>query len=167
MYCANCKTPIPDGHELCENCMKGYQNIVNPQSAPDSDQSKTEQYQSQTSGVYNVNYQAQSYSSDNSAGYNPYGQQTHTPEPKKVVTTGQWILRYLINLIPCVGGIIYLVMLFIWMNDKTYEESSSNWAKAQLIWIAISIGIVVLAYLFIFLVLGVTFNELADEMYYM
>ena len=81
-------------------------------------------------------------------------------QPKQVVTTGQWILRMLINLIPCVGPIIYFIMLFVWMNDKTKEDTSANWAKAQLIWIAISVGIGLLAWIILFAVVGLSINEL-------
>ena len=62
----------------------------------------------------------------------------YTPE-KKHVSVGGWILRYLITLIPCVGPIIFIIMLFVWSFDESYDDTSRNWAKAQLIWLAISI----------------------------
>jgi hypothetical protein len=43
---------------------------------------------------------------------------------------GGWIGCSLIPLIPLVGGIVYLIMLFIWSDDTTKEESFRNWAKA-------------------------------------
>ena len=49
-----------------------------------------------------------------------------------VVKPSGYILRYLINLIPFVGPIVYFIMLFIWSADTTKEESFRNWAKAQL-----------------------------------
>ncbi len=49
------------------------------------------------------------------------------------VSVGGWIGRSLIPYIPFVGGLIYLIMLFIWMGDKTKEATFRNWAKAQLI----------------------------------
>ncbi len=91
--------------------------------------------------------------------------QYQSNQPKQVVTTGQWILRMLINLIPCVGPIIYFIMLFIWANDKTKEDTSSNWAKAQLIWMAISLGIGLLLYIIIFAIAGLSIRELVREPY--
>ena len=49
------------------------------------------------------------------------------------VSLGGWICRSLIPLIPCVGGIIYIVMLFIWAFDTKYDSTSRNWAKSVLI----------------------------------
>ena len=72
-------------------------------------------------------------------------------EPKpQPVSIGGFIGRSLIPLIPFVGGIIYIIMLFVWGGDKTKEESFRNWAKAQLIMIAIGIvlGIIVLVCFF-------------------
>lgn len=70
------------------------------------------------------------------------------PVYRQPVTAGGYILRYLINFIPIVGWLIYLVMLFVWAGDKTKEESFNNWAKAQLIIILISVILVVVCMLF-------------------
>ncbi len=67
---------------------------------------------------------------------NPYAVNTPKPEP---VSIGGFIGRSLIPLIPFVGGIVYIIMLFIWGGDTTKEESFRNWAKAQLIMMAIGI----------------------------
>ncbi len=83
--------------------------------------------------------------------------------PKQVMTVGGWIGRSLIPYIPIVGGIVYLVMLFIWMGDETKEESFRNWAKAQLIVTLIAVGIVV-AFFLLMLALGVSlFSAIADS----
>ena len=54
-------------------------------------------------------------------------------EPKTPISVGGWIGRSLIPMIPLAGGIVYLIMLFIWSGDKTKEDTFRNWAKAQLI----------------------------------
>ncbi|MCH5187094.1 MAG: zinc-ribbon domain-containing protein [Oscillospiraceae bacterium] len=59
------------------------------------------------------------------------------------VSLGAWVCRYLINFIPCVGSLIYIVMLFVWAFDNKYDETSRNWAKAQLIIAGISIVLMV------------------------
>lgn len=189
MYCTNCGTPVPEGQKLCENCSRIYQQAANPQVNYNNPQEFNPAAQPTDSysavGTEPASEPTATFSNDNKYAVNtqptpapnsfnnqpqyapPINQTFNMAAPKKVVTTGQWILRSLINLIPCVGSLVYIIMLFVWMSDKTYEESSANWAKAQLIWIAISIGLVVLVYLFIFLILGVSFGELANEMYYM
>ena len=75
---------------------------------------------------------------------------------KDSISVGGWIGRTLIPMIPLVGGIVYLVMLFIWSGDTSKEETFCNWAKAQLIIMA-----VVLVLSIIGLILGVTvFSDL-------
>ena len=59
------------------------------------------------------------------------------PSAEEPVSIGGWIARSLIPCIPLVGGIVYLIMLFIWSGDKKKEETSRNWAKAQLIIMAV------------------------------
>ena len=83
----------------------------------------------------------------------PYGYQPPYYPPQKPaaepVSTGGWIWRSLLAHIPFVGWIIYLVMLFVWMGDESKEESFRNWAKAQLILLAIAVGLVVLFFFLI------------------
>jgi heme/copper-type cytochrome/quinol oxidase subunit 2 len=54
-----------------------------------------------------------------------------------VISTGEWVLTYLIAAIPIVG----LVMLFVWAFGSETNPNKANWAKAALIWTAIVIGI--------------------------
>ena len=56
---------------------------------------------------------------------------------KEPISVGGWIGRSLIPMIPLVGGIVYLVMLFIWSGDISKEDTFRNWAKAQLIVMAV------------------------------
>ena len=74
---------------------------------------------------------------------------------KEPISVGGWIGRSLIPCIPLLGGIIYLVMLFLWSGDKNREDTFRNWAKAQLIMLAIGIVLTIIA-----VVLGITvFSE--------
>ncbi|HDS03847.1 MAG TPA: hypothetical protein ENN72_09130 [Firmicutes bacterium] len=50
------------------------------------------------------------------------------------VTLGEWIITYLLMLIP----IVNLVLLVIWGFGGNANESKANWAKATLIFIAVS-----------------------------
>ena len=58
---------------------------------------------------------------------------------KEPISVGGWIGRSLIPLIPIVGSIVYLIMLFIWSGDSKKEDTFRNWAKAQLIVMAVTI----------------------------
>ena len=93
-------------------------------------------------------------------------QQANVParqfQPKKEsVSVGGWIGRSLIPFIPLVGGIIYLIMLFIWSGDTKKEDTFRNWAKAQLIVMAIVVVLgIVLAVLF-----GVVFSDMLSYYY--
>lgn len=74
------------------------------------------------------------------------------PQSGATVSMGTWICRYLINLIPCVGTLVFIIMLVIWSTDKKYDETSRNWAKASLIFVGISfVAVIILA-----AVIGVT-----------
>ena len=74
---------------------------------------------------------------------------------KEPISVGGWIGRTLIPCIPVLGSLIYLVMLFIWSGDSKKEDTFRNWAKAQLIILAIVLGLAIIG-----VVLGLTvFSE--------
>ena len=79
---------------------------------------------------------------------------------KEPVSIGGWIGRSLIPMIPLVGGLVYLVMLFIWSGDVRKEDTFRNWAKAQLILTAVGI---VLAIIF-FVVYGVVLSDILNSL---
>jgi len=63
---------------------------------------------------------------------------------KEPVSVGGWIGRSLIPMIPLVGSIVYLIMLFIWSGDTKKEDTFRNWAKAQLIVMAVAIVLAII-----------------------
>ena len=50
-----------------------------------------------------------------------------------VITTGDWVIVYLIMGIPLVN----IIMLFVWAFGGGTPASKANWAKASLIWLVI------------------------------
>ena len=86
----------------------------------------------------------------------PDGSSTYQPNfSKQPISVGGWIGRSLIPCIPLVGGIVYLIMLFVWSGDTKKEESFRNWAKAQLIVMGIILVLVIIG-----VILGLTvFSE--------
>ena len=86
--------------------------------------------------------------------------------PKIAVSMWRWVGRYALNLIPFVGGLVYFIMLFVWAFDNKYDDTSRNWAKAQLIIMAaVLVLTVVLAVAFITVGVGLT-REIFDSGYY-
>ena len=79
---------------------------------------------------------------------------------KEVVSVGGWIGRSLISFIPIVGGLIYFIMLFVWSGNKKKEDSFRNWAKAQLIVMAIAVVLGIL----VFVLFG---SAIAEALYYL
>lgn len=69
------------------------------------------------------------------------------PAAREPISVGGWIGRSLIPLIPVVGGIVYLIMLFVWSGDTKKEDTFRNWAKAQLIvmLVAVILAVVIAA----------------------
>lgn len=62
------------------------------------------------------------------------------------VTIGEWVITYLILLVPCVN----IVMMFVWAFSKNEKKSKSNFFKVQLI----VLGIMVVLYFLFFLIFG-------------
>ena len=67
----------------------------------------------------------------------------------EVVKVGEWMLTYLLAVIPIVG----LVMLFVWAFGGNANPSKANWAKASLLWGAI----VLVLYIVIIIAFGAAF----------
>lgn len=68
---------------------------------------------------------------------------------KRPISIGDWMLTYLLLIIP----IVNIVLLFVWAFGSNTHPSKANWAKANLIWILI----VIVFYGFLFVALGIEF----------
>ena len=149
MFCENCGKEISNTALFCDGC--GASQTVS--AAPEQPAPATQQ-------TYSAPQQpAPQVAPAQQQVYNNYFQM-----PKQPVSIGGWIGRSLIPLIPIVGSIVYLIMLFIWAGDKTKEETFNNWAKAQLWVMLIVVGLV----LFLLLT-GATFiadllRDIANEL---
>lgn len=87
--------------------------------------------------------------------------------PKVAVSMWGWIGRYALNLIPLVGGLVYFIMLFVWAFDSKYDDTSRNWAKAQLLITAVAAVLtIVLVVVIIALGFGATRSVLDSGYYY-
>ncbi|MBD5543540.1 MAG: hypothetical protein HDR01_04655 [Lachnospiraceae bacterium] len=59
---------------------------------------------------------------------------------------GEWLITYLILLVPCVN----IVMMFVWAFSKNEKKSKSNFFKVQLI----VVGVMVVLYFAFILIFG-------------
>jgi len=82
-------------------------------------------------------------------------------DPKtKPLTVGNYLVMFLLQLIPIVG----LVMLFVWaFGDENI--SRKNYARAQLIWLLIAIGIGVVVGIIVGIVFASVFAQLGLPSY--
>ncbi len=149
MICSKCGATLPEGTAFCHKC--GVRVSPEPQ-----------QVQARQADVPAANGSQNGYNTGSQNGYNggnnAYGNAVpnavnnnfnlYTGQEKRHLSVGDWMLRSLIVLIPFVGWLIYLIMLFVWSGDKTYDDTFRNWAKAQLIWMAIAVGIILLILIF-------------------
>ena len=72
------------------------------------------------------------------------------------ISVGNWMLTMLLTIIPCVN----LVMLLVWAFGGNTPKSKANWAKAQLIWALIGIGISAIVWLIVVATAGSLFYYL-------
>ena len=85
---------------------------------------------------YNGNYQQYPYNNYNGNYQVPYQQDSplDLEEPMKV---SEWLITFLIMLIPCVN----IVMVFVWAFGSTEKKSKSNYFKASLIFFGIILAL--------------------------
>ena len=76
------------------------------------------------------------------AGYSQtiYVQTDTSYHPEEHVSTGGWIGRNFLMMIP----IVNIILLFVWAFSSTKQRSLQTWARAQLIMILISIVVTIL-----------------------
>ncbi len=67
-------------------------------------------------------------------------------QPEKPTSFLDWLGTYGIMLIPCVGWLVFIVMLFIWGFGSKASTSKKNWARATLIFAGVLL-VLVIAYL--------------------
>lgn len=96
----------------------------------------------QQNNYSNQGYQ-QPYGTDNNQGYQQpnYNNMSNDEEHVSVL---HWIGIFCLNIIPCVGPIVYLIMMFVWAFGSTPKKSLKNFARAQLILSAIALGIMII-----------------------
>ncbi|HHT98001.1 MAG TPA: zinc ribbon domain-containing protein [Clostridiales bacterium] len=67
-------------------------------------------------------------------------------EKGKQISMFNWLGSMCLSLIPLVGPLVYIVMLFVWSFGKDTATSKKNWARAMLIFILISIILLMMSF---------------------
>ena len=141
MICKNCSAQIPDGSKFCTVC--GHKIVVEPFVAPKPQQPpQTEptqvppqapytqippQVQQGQVPPYNLNDAQQQTVSKNTALDAP-------------LTVLDFFLMSLLSFVPLIG----FIFLLIWAFSGNTNINRKNYARAALIWILVSIGLVIL-----------------------
>ncbi|MDR0394858.1 MAG: hypothetical protein LBH77_06840 [Tannerella sp.] len=87
----------------------------------------------------NQNQAADPYQGQPQNQYQNYPPNYNALKNQSVVSIGDWIITFIIMIIP----LINLIMLFVWAFGGGTSESKANWAKASLILYLISIILVI------------------------
>ena len=120
-----------------------YGNSVNSYGQAESSQfgnsyGNNSQYGTGYGQVNNNDYQPQYQDSD-------YSKYKYSSSSDEVVSLGEWLLSFLVMMIPCVG----FIMIFVWAFGSGEKESKKNYFKAMLIWSAILL-VVYIAFISLF-----------------
>ena len=135
-------------------------------------------YQSQSGGYQggyqNAGYQSGSYQNGGyqggygqTPGYGGYNSTNITnnyasPDSSApAMTIGDWIITFIIMVIP----IVNLVMLFVWAFSSGTNPSKKNWAKAELIIMAVVIVLSIILSIVFGASLGALFSEMQRSGY--
>jgi len=121
MLCNKCNAEIPDNSLYCPHCGA---------------------YTTEQTFRQNTTFDA----SANTQYTNMYQVKSQENEP---VSVGMWLGIFLINLIPCVGCLVYMILMFVWAFGNNTKKSLKNFARAQLIILLIAACILVLVLIFV------------------
>lgn len=183
MICNKCNTENVQGASFCKACGNPLSTTVNLTKEDDSNsmenpfETVSSEATAFTAVASSANipqeenpYQQPQYTQvppvyNQSQYTQPYQQQVPNypplpPQDESHMTALDWILRSCIPLIPIVGPIVYIVMIFVWALGDTPKKSLKTWAQAQLILAAIGIALTIV----FMLIFGVTFADISAEM---
>ncbi|MDD4819317.1 MAG: hypothetical protein PHD21_00545 [Flavobacteriales bacterium] len=75
------------------------------------------------------------------------------PQNTKVMSVSDWLVTLLLMIIPLVN----IVLLFVWAFSSTENKNRSNWAKAELILLAVVLVLYILFFIVFFVIAGNSF----------
>ena len=170
MKCSKCGAELEEGAVFCGSCgakVEAEQTVEEPIEAVQEEISAPEDAadtQANGEGASTATY-AQQPEPERKAAPSVSAVFTQNDSEGEPVSLGIWVCRNLIRFIPFVGGLAYIIMLFVWAFDKKYNSTSRNWARAELIFkaVGIVIAIVIISMIVIFLS-AIDFDEMVNDM---
>ena len=164
MYCPHCNSENPEGVKFCVNCGRQIENSV---STDNTNQDYNQNYNRNYNRNYNQSYQQPNYNQAQPYQQHVYVQQPAANTEDEHMTVGGWIGVFCINLIPFVGTLIYIIMMFVWAFGNTPKKSLKTFARAQLLIMAIVLVLVIILFIIIFAVFSSsTHNAYSYYSYY-
>lgn len=141
MICKNCSAQIPDGSKFCTVC--GHKIVVEPFVAPKPQQPpQTEPTQVPPQAPYTQIPPQVQQGQVPPYNLNDAQQQTMSKNPAldAPLTVLDFFLMSLLSFVPIIG----FIFLLIWAFSGNTNINRKNYARAALIWILVSIGLVIL-----------------------
>ena len=141
MICKNCSAQIPDGSKFCTAC--GHKIVVEPFVAPKPQQPpQTEPTQVPPQAPYTQIPPQVQQGQVPPYNLNDAQQQTVSKNPAldAPLTVLDFFLMSLLSFVPIIG----FIFLLIWAFSGNTNINRKNYARAALIWILVSIGLVIL-----------------------
>lgn len=146
--CTKCGSFLTDTDRFCPGCGENAPEEI--AGTPTYTEPPQQQY-----GSYAPPPAPNPYAPNSAPQYNPY------QVPQEEMTVGKWLLTIFVTSIGCIG----LIFLFVWgFGDG--PKARQNYCKAMLIFSAISVALVLIYYIFIIAVLGVSFSDYMNEFDY-
>lgn len=141
MICKNCSAQIPDGSKFCTVC--GHKIVVEPFVAPKPQQPpQTEPTQVPPQASYTqIPPQVQQ---GHVPPYNLNGTQQQTVSKNTALDAPLTVLDFFLMSLSSFVPIIGFIFLLIWAFSGNANINRKNYARAALIWILVSIGLVIL-----------------------
>lgn len=131
--CPNCNATVNDGAAFCTNCGAPLSQNVNGNKGGN--------------GFTNNRYGAQGGFSQGQQFYAPPAQYNiPAPESERAVSIGDWILTFILLLLPVVN----IVMMFVWAFSSNTPKSKSNFFKAYLIVVGVMLLLAIIATVVLF-----------------
>ena len=141
MICKNCSAQIPDGSKFCTAC--GHKIVVEPFVAPKPQQPpQTQHTQVPSQAPYTQIPPQIQQGQVPPYNLNDAQQQTVSKNPAldAPLTVLDFFLMSLLSFVPIIG----FIFLLIWAFSGNTNINRKNYARAALIWILVSIGLVIL-----------------------
>ena len=126
-----------------------YENRNRNEEYSERDSQRNGGYSGYNNPNYNNQYQPQQQNQPYQPHqqYQPYQQYANIPpyndsglELEEPVKVGEWILSFIILMVPCVN----IIMMFVWAFSSNEKKSKSNFFKAYLILFAIATVLTIL-----------------------